>query len=290
MTDLMPRLKPARMPLLAPVPEHAATGALAEAYVRTKSGLQVPWVGVVAMVFAQYPVFYGQLWSVLEPLVGRDRFISACKALRETVEIEATALSVTPLAPQLQEIGYDTAELEDIRACIEVFADGNMPYILMATLARSLLEGAAWETIGDPGAPRARPAAPKPPLMEPHHATLGTQRVFEEIKATLGLPFVNTDYRALARWPSYFALAWADVAPQTQTASYEAAVQAVHAAAVELCAALPNMTGVTPAGFAQSLQDQTDLSQLQDVVRLFQWLLPGLAMNVALFQAQLKTR
>ena len=35
--------------------------------------------------------------------------------------------------------------------------------------------------------------------------------VYDDIMATLGLPFVNTDYRALARWPSYFALAWSDL-------------------------------------------------------------------------------
>jgi hypothetical protein len=46
--------------------------------------------------------------------------------------------------------------------------------------------------------------------MEYHHADASTRLVFDDVKTALGLPFLNTDYRALARWPSYFALAWAD--------------------------------------------------------------------------------
>ncbi len=42
-------------------------------------------------------------------------------------------------------------------------------------------------------------------LMEPHHLDEPTRAVYEDIKNILQLPFVNTDYRAFARWPSYFA-------------------------------------------------------------------------------------
>lgn len=63
-------------------------------------------------------------------------------------------------------------EIDDIRACNEVFSVGNMPYILMATLARLLLEGHAWQgsEVLDRGA-AAKPNLPKPPLMEAHRAS-----------------------------------------------------------------------------------------------------------------------
>ena len=41
-------------------------------------------------------------------------------------------------------------------------------------------------------------------LMEVHHGDAPTATVYADIRATLDLPVVNTDYRALARWPSYF--------------------------------------------------------------------------------------
>ena len=44
-------------------------------------------------------------------------------------------------------------------------------------------------------------------LMEALHVDAPTAAVYDNIKATLGLLFVNSDCRAFARWPSYFALA-----------------------------------------------------------------------------------
>ena len=52
------RLTPDPIPAIHPVPEYAATGDLAEVYERTKEGLRVPWMGVVAMAYDHYPRFY----------------------------------------------------------------------------------------------------------------------------------------------------------------------------------------------------------------------------------------
>ena len=48
------RLKPDPIPTIYPVPEYAADAELSAVYERTKSGLGVPWMGVVAMAFAHY--------------------------------------------------------------------------------------------------------------------------------------------------------------------------------------------------------------------------------------------
>ena len=52
------RLKPDPIPTIHPVPEHAADAGLTAVYERTKSGFNVPWMGVVAMAFAHYREFY----------------------------------------------------------------------------------------------------------------------------------------------------------------------------------------------------------------------------------------
>ena len=44
------RLKPDPIPVIHPVPEHAAMGALAAVYDRTKAGLGMPWMGVLLAV------------------------------------------------------------------------------------------------------------------------------------------------------------------------------------------------------------------------------------------------
>ncbi len=289
MADL-PRLKPDPIPAIHPVPEFAAIGPRAAVYERTKAGLGVPWMGVVAMAFAHYPRFYDTLWSALEPLTGTKAFEQACRSLRDVAEREAEALEPAPLVSRLSSQGYGVQEIDDIRACNEVFSDGNMPYVLMATLARYLLEGNAWQGGGVlDHASASKPNLPKPPLMEAHHASGDTAALYDELREALGLPFVNTDYRAFARWPSYFALAWSDLKPQLSDVRYATSVDRVHRAAVDLAASLPNATGMTPYALMDAATSDASLEEVLSVVRLFQWLLPGLAVNVAFLRSQLQS-
>ena len=288
MPDL-PRLKPDPIPAIHPVPEFAASGPRAAIYERTKKGFGVPWMGVVAMAFAHYPRFYDALWSTLEPITATKAFEQACRSLREVAEREAEALGPAPLVSRLSTLGYDLQEVNDIRACNEVFSVGNMPYILMATLARLLLEGNPWQGGGDLGRVTSPiPAMPKPPLMEAHHASGDLAALYDELREAIGLPFVNTDYRAFARWPSYFTLAWNDLSPRLSEAGYATGVERVHQAAVDLVVSLPNAVGTTPDALRDAAMSDASLEEVLSVVRLFQWLLPGLAVNVAFLRSQLQ--
>ena len=282
------RLKPDPIPSIHPVPEYAADAALADVYDRTKRGLGVPWMGVVAMAFAHYRNFYDCLWQAMEPTVATQAFADACKELRIVAEQEAASLGPIAIRPKLSTLGYDDREIEEIQTCNEVFSSGNMPYVLMATLARLLLEGHAWDGNGS----RQAHDAPgmtgmKPVLIEPHHADSAIAALYADVRQTLGLPFVNTDYRAFARWPSFFDPAWTDLRSIILTEEYEQAVRRVHDAAVSLACGLPNMSKIAPLQLIGCAERDGQLSEVLSVVRLFQWLLPGLAVNVAVLRHQL---
>jgi hypothetical protein len=174
---------------------------------------------------------------------------------------------------------------------IEVFSHGNFPYLLVATIARLLLEGDEMsETRAAPAFEgRHAPEAGVPfVLIEAHHADPPTRALYDDIKSILGLPFVNTDYRALARWPSYFHRAWVDLKTVVSGAEYEEIVQGVHARAVEAVRSLPNPTGLTSAALAGAAEADASLEEVRAMCRLFQWLLPGLVVNVAYFRQQLQ--
>lgn len=270
------------------MPERAATAELTQVYDRTKRGFGVPWMGVVAMAFAHYSKFYQCLWTSIEPVVATNAFGDACRELRACAEAQAGVFAPPAIDAQLTEIGYDTNEINQIIACNEVFSAGNMPYFLLASLARALLEGFEWSG-RVPGSALSRPAVemPHPVLMEPHHVDRETAAIYDDIRETLGLPFVNTDYRAFARWPSYFSLAWRDLKPVIQSTAYEPAVSRIHSHAVKLAVDLPNVTGLSPQDLVDAAARDADPAEVLAVVRLFQWLLPGLAFNVAFFRVQL---
>jgi len=289
MTDSMPRLKPDPLPRIHPVPEFLADARLKAVYEDTKTTLQVPWMGVVTMAFAHYPTFYAALWDGVRDVCASAQFAAACRALRAQAEAAAVPLRPARLQDELMASGYAETEIDEIRDLIEVFSQGNMPYLMIATAARLLLEGFDLGREGRIAPSAGRPSAPsRLTLIEPHHADAPTAVVYKEIRETLGLPFVNTDYRALARWPSYFARAWGDLRARIAGPDYESAVQSVHDFAVAQCKQLPVPQRLTTDRLRAAAQRDAPLDEVTAVVRLFQWLLPGLVTNVACFQAQLR--
>jgi hypothetical protein len=243
------------------------------------------------MAYAHYPTFFAELWRGLQPLVASAEFVQAARALREGAEARAAALGPPSMLRRLDALGYAPREIDQMRATLEVFSHGNFPYLLIATLTRLLLEGG--EARGQARATRFdgrhAPDVDVPlVLMEAHHADAPTRAVYEDIKATLGLPFVNTDYRAFARWPSWFALAWSEIKPLVKGAGYEAACLALHEQALRsVSLELPNPGGLNAQALRAAAAADAPPDEIVQVARLFQWLLPGLAVNVALLRAQL---
>lgn len=290
MTDL-PRLRPDPVPEIHPLPEYLAEGRVKARYEDMKAVFQVPWMGVVTMAFAHYPTFYDTLWDGLRPLCASRPFVDAFRDLRAHTETAVAGLAPPAIGARLRELGYAPRELDDIRAMIEVFSHGNFPYLLVATIARLLLEGG--EMSPAQAAPtfegRHAPDVSVPfVLMEAHHVEPPSRALYDDIKATLGLPFVNTDYRALARWPSYVHRAWVDLKTAVTGTEYEDIVQGVHARATEAARSLPNPGGLTAAALKDAARADASLEEVLAVVRLFQWLLPGLVVNVAYFRHQLQ--
>lgn len=290
----LPRLKPDPVPAIHPLPEYLADGPRKASYEEMKRIFQVPWMGVVTMAYAHYPHFYATLWSGVRELCASQPFVEAFLDNRAFVEGEVARLDPAPIDGRLAEIGYAPRERETVREMIEVFSHGNQPYLVLATIARYLLEA------GDMGGTTDLQAAPQYAgrhaptfavpfvLMEAHHADAPTRELYVDLQRVLNLPFVNTDYRALARWPSYWALAWNDLRRVAGTPAHEKICQAVHDRCARLTAeTLPNPGGITAAALRSAAEKDASLEEVRSVCRLFQWLLPGLVTNVAYLRAQL---
>lgn len=288
----LPRIKPDPLPAIDPVPEYLATGARLERYEDMKATLQVPWMGVVTMAFAHYPAFFDCFWKGLKPLAQSRPFISGCAELRGFVETEVVArIDPPPIRDRLRALGYADRELSQILEINDIFSHGNSLYVALTTCARWLLE--AGEMKGSVDAPsyegtHAPDVAMPLVLMEAHHADRPTQALYDDIRTVLGLPFVNTDYRALARWPSYFAEGWKNLRNVAGTPAHESICQACHARLVELVSQeFPNPGGLRADDLRAAAARDAPAGEIRDVVRLFQWLIPGLMVNVAFLRAQL---
>jgi len=293
MTDL-PRLRPEPIPAIHPLPEYLAGGLRKAWYEDMKQVFQVPWMGVVTMAYAHYPTFYEILWQGVRDLCMSRPFVEAFLGNRAFAEAQAAKLDPPPIHERLREAGYAPREIDEIRQVVEVFSHGNQPYVVLATLARYLLEvgdmaGTTDRAAAPPYADRHAPAFDVPfLLMEAHHADQPTRDVYEDVKQVLNLPFVNTDYRAFARWPSYWAMAWGDLRWVAGTPAHEAICQALHDRCVEQAGkTLPNAGGISAESLRRAAEKDAPFEEIRDMCRLFQWLLPGLVTNVAYLRAQL---
>ena len=291
---LMSRQRPDQIPQIHPLPEYMATGQIADWYEETKETLQVPWMGVVTMAFAHYPTFFGELWRGVKPLCQSQVFVEASKKLRDFVERRTLELQPRSLVPQLTKIGYAPREISAIRQMNDVFSHGNQPYAIIATIARYLLEighlGGNATIRADLFEERHAPDVTVPfILMEAHHADSPTQALYEDIKRVLKLPFVNTDYRAFARWPSYFATAWGDLREIAGTDPHEDICLDCHNRIVTMVTEeFPNPGRLDAEALRSAADQDASLGEVLEVCKLFQWLLPGLITNVAFFSHQLK--
>ena len=290
--EIVKRIRPDPIPTIHPMPEYLATGQRAEWYEDTKQVLQVPWMGVVTMAYTHYPTFFGELWRGLKPLCQTRAFVEAFMDLRDYIESRTAELKPASLIESLKSMGYAPREIDAIRQMNTVFSHGNQLYVLIATVVRHLLEisDIQGKANADQFEGRHAPDVQVPlVLMEPHHADEPTRTVYEDIKTTLSLPFVNTDYRAFARWPSYFALAWNDLRDKVGTSLHEDITRACHDRAAKLAALeLPNPGGLSSKALRQAAEADASLDEIIQVCRLFQWLIPGLITNVAYFRHQLE--
>ncbi|MGH8703062.1 MAG: hypothetical protein ACREVR_18065 [Burkholderiales bacterium] len=287
---MLNRFKPDPLPAINPVPEYRAEGRKKELYEDTKRVLQVPWMGVVTMALSHYQDFYEVFWQAVRPIMASQEGVNACRLLRSEIETDVLELDPPKRLGSLRDLGYAPREIENLKDAVEVFSHGNFFYTMMATLSRLALESNEFPA-PSPGSRIEQQHAPDVSvpfvLMEEHHADDPTRELYSSIRKSLGLPFVNTDYRALARWPSYFRLAWNDLAAVIPTREYEAIVTKLHERFIDQAIRLPNPTGTTAQQLRKAADESGAVDEVLAVNQLFQWLLPGLITNVAFFRQQL---
>ena len=290
MTVRLKRQYPEHIPAIHPLPEFAVSGTRKEWYEDMKQVLQVPWMGVVTMAYSHYPNFFETLWNGLRPICQSKEFISACFDLRQHVESATETLSPKNIIQDLQSLGYGTREIQEIRDMNTIFSHGNQSYVIISTITRYLMEigDISRNRIHTPNTDRHGPVFTTPfLLMEAHHVDQPTYEIYEDIKKVIGLPFVNTDYRAFARWPTYWALAWKDLRQSIPAADHESVCLSCHELATEFATSLPNPGKLVSEQLVEAAQADGSLDEVRQMCQLFQWLLPGLITNVAYLRHQL---
>lgn len=116
----------------------------------------------------------------------------------------------------------------------------------------------------------------------------GIAPIFDDIKRTLGLPLVNSDYRALASWPNYLRHAWDDLKPTIASPAYQQARDQLAIAAWDAVDAFGAPVRLSTQVLVREGIPESEIDNAVQVAQLFSGLLPGLILNIAGFQRALR--
>ncbi len=254
-----------------------------------RAALRSPVVPLLARrLVAGYQAYLQRVWRDLKPNLLSRAFERRADELRAAaVRAVAATGAVAPgsYRDALHRLGLSTTVVDDITRTVAVVHYVDPKLLLLATaldlaLGNEPVGGAADLT---PEEREALPAGPPPAAAE--LAVLGDAeapgrvlRIWNDVVATLELPGVTDDLRAIGRWPDFLELVWGAAKPLVG----RPAVAEIGAMAEDGARRLPFRITVGPAAVAELGYTMAQAAELSRLTREFRRRLPALVFTAAL--------
>lgn len=264
------------------VREPQAEGKIRDIYEDIKRSLGVPHVNVMFQAYAVYPRFLERHWTAMKPLVETQEFFDIADRLGAEAYTRAHNYFVIPdLDERLAQLSVSEAAREELARTAELFHYNNPPLLVVAAAQMQ-----AFETPVGRGSEGHRPAdhpvfTEKPITIEEDDAPTAVRNVYEDMRRVLGLPFVNTDYRAFARYPDFLCSYWEVLKPILQSPVYSESQQGMRESAWQVTRELPGRTELTASELIDDGMSDDEVSAVVRITDLFLRALSGLVLNVA---------
>lgn len=280
---------PARLVI---VQEEDASPAIQECFDEITAVLGFPVVNVIFRAFAKYPRFLRLQWDFLKPNALTQDFFDKTEVVRRQAQaVVKDKLGVADHRATLRMRGSSDDAIREIRAMLDFFLYCD-PFLLL--IASALQSGLAGRPLAGKPWAYLLPYHANPTrfqevrLVELEEARAEVQGIYREVMEHYGLPFVPTDFRALARWPDFLALGWEDWKSKVHLPEYASGVQELNELSVALALDLPFAFALSRETLHQADFTPQQISDILATVDLFQGLLPALIINVAAFKLGLE--
>jgi halocarboxylic acid dehydrogenase DehI len=282
----MPLNRKRRLPL---VREADASGRTLEIYQEIKSCLGVPHVNVIFQAWGTYPNFLNVAWQGLRPtLETRDFFLRAERIRGEAYTRTHNYFAVPDLCAGIQQVHFSTGAQHELTDVVELFHYNNPLLLLMTAVQMQAFEdGPAVHRKAEGGAEHPQ-FAHKPVKVPEDQAPAPIRKIYEDIKRTLGVSVVNTDYQAFARFPDFLNLYWAALKPMVSSPLYGENKHALRESATSLASDLPNAPQLTVEQMQEAGLGSEEISAGIHITEGFLELLSGLVLNIAFAKISLE--
>lgn len=266
---------------IALVPESEAQGQVLEIYQEIKAALGVPSVGLLFQAYGPYPKFLELHWQAIKPMLGTAEFFQFAERLRAEAYTRAhNYFAVPDFCEEIKEMQLTPGARQELTETVELFHYNNPLLLLIVTAQMHAFDDFPVAERQSSG-PAVHPEFPQKPCSVPEErATERVKRIYEDIKRTLSLNFINSDYRALGRFPDFLEAYWEAMKPALALPIYSEHKRRLQESAFGFAAELP----FAPQLSIQQMQDAgLEEHEITDIVRIteqFIDLISGLILNV----------
>ncbi|MBV9072568.1 MAG: hypothetical protein JOZ10_02955 [Acidobacteria bacterium] len=282
----MPSSRKRRLPF---VREGDATGRTLEIYQEIKSALGVPHVNLIFQAYGSVPKFLELMWHQIRLAVGtREFFVKAERLGAEAYTRMHNYFSVPDLCEHIRQIHFTAGAQHELTGVVELFHYNNPPLLLIAALQLQAFEDGPSRTwTADAGADHPI-FEEKPIRVTEDAAPAPIRKVYEEMKRVLGLPFINTDYQAFARWPDFLNAYWAALKPSLSSPLYGENKHALRESAMIFSSDLPNAPQLTAETMHEAGLSSEEIDLIMRSTEEFIDALSGLLLNIAFAKISLE--
>ena len=272
-----------------PVAEHEAQGDIERVYHEIKHTLRVTGINLNFRTWAGYGTLLPAMWDAMRGNAETYVFEHAADRVRAEAVHAAMALGRLDVT---SDIRLGESQAYHIRGALDLYHYINPKLLVFTSTVRLALEN---EPTGSPG----RAEVPVDLIQRGPPATMHAldmvsdkpddtrlRALFEDIKETLALSAINSDYRTLGLWPDYLEAAWTKLKPIVQRQAYTQAADALRQTARTLARALPYPEPLSRHQVEALGEDADEIAQITEQ---FEHLLPALILNIALFALDWRT-
>jgi halocarboxylic acid dehydrogenase DehI len=258
-----------------------------EAFRDVRSALRIPVATLLFQAWAAYPKFLDVTWRRLRPNVLSDDFAGLAGRLETNVREGVGAWTIADHAAALRARSLGESEIARMRELIGLFTNVNPKLAILAAAVAAALDGKPVGGVGTKGPHRERERAPQQEfrgvrvvLIEERDAPPRVRTIYDDMKATLGLPFIETEYRAMASYPDWLEVWWRDCKPVCESDRYRGLGVELARAAAQAAAKLPHRLSLSENLLASSELEGEQRAGLQRTTVMFAQTLPSLMINV----------
>jgi Halocarboxylic acid dehydrogenase DehI len=264
------------------VSESEAKGETARIFVDLKDTLGIPHVSMVFRVLASLPRFFPLFWKSAKPMLQTGEFFTAAEQIRVDAHNRMqTRFSVPDLRAKLTELDFTQRAQDEVKDVVELYEYVN-PVLLLNMAA--LMEG-----LEQPGVaprhgtlPAHHPSHPgRPILVDERLAPEPTRKLYDDIKQTMGTPYLNTSYITFGRWPDFLREYWSSLKPTIGTPKYEEQRKALREFALSAARDLPEAIQLSRATLDNAGVSDDERVMAQQAIHFFLDLLSKQVLNIA---------